>query len=249
MKDMLKGKVALVTGASRGIGKAIALGLAENGAAVAVNYSSSESSALEVAEIIRKNGGKAEIFKARVNEEAEVEEMFSAVEKKLGPVDILVNNAGITKDNLLMRMKTEEWDMVIDVNLKGAFLCTRRALKGMMKNRYGKIINISSVVGFSGNAGQFNYSATKAGVIGMTRSAALECASRGIRVNAVAPGFIETDMTASISDDMKAAYMEKIPLKSLGKPEDIANAVIYLASPLSDYMTGQTLHLNGGMYV
>ena len=249
MKDMLKGKVALVTGASRGIGKAIALGLAENGAAVAVNYSSSESSALEVAEIIRKNGGKAEIFKARVNEEAEVEEMFSAVEKKLGPVDILVNNAGITKDNLLMRMKTEEWDMVIDVNLKGAFLCTRRALKGMMKNRYGKIINISSVVGFSGNAGQFNYSATKAGVIGMTKSAALECASRGIRVNAVAPGFIETDMTASISDDMKAAYMEKIPLKSLGKPEDIANAVIYLASPLSDYMTGQTLHLNGGMYL
>ena len=249
MKDMLKGKVALVTGASRGIGKAIALGLAENGAAVAVNYSSSESSALDVAEIIRKNGGKAEIFKARVNEEAEVEEMFSAVEKKLGPVDILVNNAGITKDNLLMRMKTEEWDMVIDVNLKGAFLCTRRALKGMMKNRYGKIINISSVVGFSGNAGQFNYSATKAGVIGMTKSAALECASRGIRVNAVAPGFIETDMTASISDDMKAAYMEKIPLKSLGKPEDIANAVIYLASPLSDYMTGQTLHLNGGMYL
>ena len=249
MKDMLKGKVALVTGASRGIGKAIALGLAENGAAVAVNYSSSESSALEVAEIIRKNGGKAEIFKARVNEEAEVEEMFSAVEKKLGPVDILVNNAGITKDNLLMRMKTEEWDMVIDVNLKGAFLCTRRALKGMMKNRYGKIINISSVVCFSGNAGQFNYSATKAGVIGMTKSAALECASRGIRVNAVAPGFIETDMTASISDDMKAAYMEKIPLKSLGKPEDIANAVIYLASPLSDYMTGQTLHLNGGMYL
>ncbi len=247
MKDMLKGKVALVTGASRGIGKAIALGLAENGAAVAVNYSSSESSALEVAEIIRKNGGKAEIFKARVNEE--VEEMFSAVEKKLGHVDILVNNAGITKDNLLMRMKTEEWDMVIDVNLKGAFLCTRRAVKGMMKNRYGKIINISSVVGFSGNAGQFNYSATKAGVIGMTKSAALECASRGIRVNAVAPGFIETDMTASISDDMKAAYMEKIPLKSLGKPEDIANAVIYLASPLSDYMTGQTLHLNGGMYL
>ena len=246
---MLKGKVALVTGASRGIGKAIALALAENGAAVAVNYSSSEASALEVAEIIRKNGGKAEIFKARVNVESEVEEMFTAVEKILGPVDILVNNAGITKDNLLMRMKTEEWDSVIDVNLKGAFLCTRRAVKGMMKNRYGKIINISSVVGFAGNAGQFNYSATKAGIIGMTKSAALECASRGIRVNAVAPGFIETDMTASLSDDVKAAYMEKIPLKSLGKPEDIANAVVYLASPLSDYMTGQTLHLNGGMYL
>lgn len=249
MKDMLKDKVALVTGASRGIGKAIALALAENGAAVAVNYSSSEASAVEIAELIRKNGGKAEIFKARVNVEAEVEEMFSAVEKSLGPVDILVNNAGITKDNLLMRMKTEEWDSVIDVNLKGAFLCTRRAVKGMMKNRYGKIINISSVVGFAGNAGQFNYSATKAGIIGMTKSAALECASRGIRVNAVAPGFIETDMTASLSDDVKAAYMEKIPLKSLGKPEDIANAVVYLASPLSDYMTGQTLHLNGGMYL
>lgn len=249
MKDMLKGKVALVTGASRGIGKAIALALAENGAAVAVNYSSSEASALEVVEIIRKNGGRAEIFKARVNVESEVEEMFTAVEKSLGPVDILVNNAGITKDNLLMRMKTEEWDSVIDVNLKGAFLCTRRAVKGMMKNRYGKIINISSVVGFAGNAGQFNYSATKAGIIGMTKSAALECASRGIRVNAVAPGFIETDMTASLSDDVKAAYMEKIPLKSLGKPEDIANAVVYLASPLSDYMTGQTLHLNGGMYL
>ncbi len=249
MKDMLKDKVALVTGASRGIGKSIALALAENGAAVAVNYSSSESAAVEVAELIRKNGGKAEIFKARVNVEAEVEEMFSSVEKSLGPVDILVNNAGITKDNLLMRMKTDEWDSVIDVNLKGAFLCTRRAVKGMMKNRYGKIINISSVVGFAGNAGQFNYSATKAGIIGMTKSAALECASRGIRVNAVAPGFIETDMTASLSDDVKAAYMEKIPLKSLGKPEDIANAVIYLASPLSDYMTGQTLHLNGGMYL
>ena len=249
MKDMLKGKVALVTGASRGIGKAIALALAENGAAVAVNYSSSEASALEVAEIIRKNGGKAEIFKARVNVESEVEEMFTAVEKILGPVDILVNNAGITKDNLLMRMKTEEWDSVIDVNLKGAFLCTRRAVKGMMKNRYGKIINISSVVGFSGNAGQFNYSATKAGIIGMTKSAALELGSRGIRVNAVAPGFIETDMTAVLTDEVKAAYMEKIPLKALGKVEDIANAVVYLASPLSDYMTGQTLHLNGGLYL
>lgn len=249
MKDMLKDKTALVTGASRGIGRAIALALAANGANVAVNYSSSESSALEVAELIRKNGGKAEVFKARVNVESEVDEMFSAVEKSLGVVDILVNNAGITKDNLLMRMKTEEWDSVVDVNMKGTFLCTRRAVRGMMKNRYGKIINISSVVGFTGNAGQFNYSATKAGVIGMTKTAALEFSSRGIRVNAVAPGFIETDMTASLPEDVKKAYMEKIPLKSLGKPEDIANAVVYLASPLSDYMTGQTLHLNGGMYL
>ena len=249
MENMLKDKVALVTGASRGIGKAIAIALAHQGAKVAINYSSSDDAAIEVCEIIRKNGGTAEIFKAKVNVEEEVDSMFAAIEEKLGSVEILVNNAGITKDNLLMRMKTEEWDNVIDVNLKGAFLCTRRVLKGMMKARYGKIINISSVVGFSGNAGQFNYSATKAGIIGMTKSAALECASRGIRVNAVAPGFIETDMTASLSDDVKAAYMEKIPLKSLGKPEDIANAVVYLASPLSDYMTGQTLHLNGGMYL
>ena len=249
MENMLKDKVALVTGASRGIGKAIALSLASQGAKVAINYSSSDDAALEVCDIIRKNGGTAEIFKARVNEEEEVENMFSSIEEKLGSVDILVNNAGITKDNLLMRMKTPEWDSVMDVNLKGAFLCTRRALKGMMKARYGKIINISSVVGFSGNAGQFNYSATKAGIIGMTKSAALELASRGIRVNAVAPGFIETDMTAALTDDVKAAYMKKIPLKSLGKAEDIAQAVIYLASPMSDYMTGQTLHLNGGLYM
>ncbi len=249
MENMLKDKVALVTGASRGIGKAIAIALAHQGAKVAINYSSSDDAAIEVCEIIRKNGGTAEIFKAKVNVEEEVDSMFAAIEEKLGSVEILVNNAGITKDNLLMRMKTEEWDNVIDVNLKGAFLCTRRVLKGMMKARYGKIINISSVVGFSGNAGQFNYSATKAGIIGMTKSAALELGSRGIRVNAVAPGFIETDMTAVLTDEVKAAYMEKIPLKALGKVEDIANAVVYLASPLSDYMTGQTLHLNGGLYL
>ena len=249
MENMLKDKVALVTGASRGIGKAIAIALAHQGAKVAINYSSSDDAAIEVCEIIRKNGGTAEIFKAKVNVEEEVDSMFAAIEEKLGSVEILVNNAGITKDNLLMRMKTEEWDNVIDVNLKGAFLCTRRVLKGMMKVRYGKIINISSVVGFSGNAGQFNYSATKAGIIGMTKSAALELGSRGIRVNAVAPGIIETDMTAVLTDEVKAAYMEKIPLKALGKVEDIANAVVYLASPLSDYMTGQTLHLNGGLYL
>ena len=249
MENMLKDKVALVTGASRGIGKAIAIALAHQGAKVAINYSSSDDAAIEVCEIIRKNGGTAEIFKAKVNVEEEVDSMFAAIEEKLGSIEILVNNAGITKDNLLMRMKTEEWDNVIDVNLKGAFLCTRRVLKGMMKARYGKIINISSVVGFSGNAGQFNYSATKAGIIGMTKSAALELGSRGIRVNAVAPGFIETDMTAVLTDEVKAAYMEKIPLKALGKVEDIANAVVYLASPLSDYMTGQTLHLNGGLYL
>ncbi len=249
MEMMLKDKTALVTGASRGIGRAVATALAAQGAKVAVNYSSSDAAAMEVVEEIRKNGGTAEIFKASVNVEEEVEAMFAAIEKEFGFVDILVNNAGITKDNLLMRMKISEWDDVVDVNLKGAFLCTRRVLKGMMKNRYGKIINISSVVGFSGNPGQFNYSATKAGIVGMTKSAALELASRGIRVNAVAPGFIETDMTSKLSDEVKESYKEKIPLKSLGSVDDIANAVIYLACPMSDYMTGQTLHLNGGMYL
>lgn len=246
---MLKNKIALVTGASRGIGRAIALKLAENGAAVAVNYSNSEKGALETADMIRSLGGKAEIFKAGVNAESEVSEMFSAIETSLGQIDILVNNAGITRDNLLIRMKTQEYDEVLDVNLKGAFLCTRHAAKIMMKKRYGKIINISSIVGFSGNAGQFNYCAAKAGLIGMTKSAALELAPRGVRVNAVAPGFIETDMTASLSEDAKKAYLDKIPLKYLGTPEDIANAVLYLASPASDYMTGQTLHLNGGLYL
>lgn len=246
---MLKDMVALVTGASRGIGREIAIELGRNGAKVAVNYSNSDKGARETAEIIKSNGGTAEIFKASVNNEEEVTQMFSEIEEKLGIVDILVNNAGITKDNLLLRMKTEEWDEVIDVNLKGAFLCTRAAIKGMMKKRYGKIINISSVVGFSGNAGQFNYSATKAGLTGMTKSAALELSARGIRVNAVAPGFIETDMTASLSDEIKKTYIEKIPLKSLGKPEDVSAAVLFLAGPQSDYITGQTIHVNGGMYL
>lgn len=246
---MLKDMVALVTGASRGIGREIAIELGRNGAKVAVNYSSSDKGARETAELIKSNGGTAEIFKASVNNEEEVTQMFSEIEEKLGIVDILVNNAGITKDNLLLRMKTEEWDEVIDVNLKGAFLCTRAAIKGMMKKRYGKIINISSVVGFSGNAGQFNYSATKAGLTGMTKSAALELSARGIRVNDVAPGFIETDMTASLSDEIKKTYIEKIPLKSLGKPEDVAAAVLFLAGPQSDYITGQTIHVNGGMYL
>lgn len=246
---MLKDKIALVTGASRGIGKACALTLATHGAKVAVNYSSSEQGALETAEEIRKLGGTAEIFKASINKEDEVEAMFLSIEEKLGQIDILVNNAGITKDNLLMRMKTEEWDDVIDVNLKGAFLCTRFAAKIMMKKRYGKIINLSSIVGFSGNAGQFNYCATKAGIIGMTKSAAIELGGRGIRVNAIAPGFIDTDMTSGLPENIKEGFLEKIPLKKFGSVEDIANAVLYLASPASDYMTGQTLHLNGGLYM
>lgn len=247
---MLKDKIAVVTGASRGIGRACAIELARAGARVAVNYSKSSAEAEEVVSLIERDGGVAFAVKASVNSSDEVAAMFRAVEERFGSSsDILVNNAGITKDNLLIRMKDEEWDAVIDVNLKGAFLCTRIAAKGMMKKRYGKIINISSVVGFSGNAGQFNYCATKAGIIGMTKSAALELASRGVRVNAVAPGFIETDMTAILSENDKKTLTDKIPLKYTGSVADVAKAVLYLASADSDYMTGQTLHINGGLYM
>ncbi len=247
---MLKDKIAIVTGASRGIGKAIAIELAKANAKVVVNYSSSQKEADEVVSIIENNGGVAFSFKASVNVSEEVEAMFKATEEKFGSsCDILVNNAGITKDNLLIRMKDEEWDKVIDVNLKGVFLCTRLAAKSMMKKRYGKIINISSVVGFSGNAGQFNYCATKSGIIGMTKSAAIELASKGVRVNAVAPGFIDTEMTATLPESVKEAMLEKIPMKSVGNCGDIAKAVLYLASSDSDYITGQTIHVNGGLYM
>lgn len=247
---MLKDKIAVVTGASRGIGKAIAIELAKAGAKVAVNYSSSQNEAEEVVKIITDNGGVAFAVKASVNVGEEVEAMFKAVEEKFGgSCDILVNNAGITKDNLLIRMKDEEFDKVIDVNLKGVFLCTRLVAKSMMKKKYGKIINISSVVGFSGNAGQFNYCATKSGVIGMTKSAAIELASKGVRVNAVAPGFIDTDMTSALPENIKNAMIEKVPLKSVGVGSDIAKAVLFLASSDSDYITGQTIHVNGGLYM
>ncbi len=247
---MLKDKIAIVTGASRGIGKAIAIELAKANAKVVVNYSSSQKEADEVVSIIESNGGVAFSFKASVNINEEVEAMFKATEEKFGSsCDILVNNAGITKDNLLIRMKDEEWDRVIDVNLKGVFLCTRLAAKSMMKKRYGKIINISSVVGFSGNAGQFNYCATKSGVIGMTKSAAIELAGKGVRVNAVAPGFIDTEMTSVLPEQVKESMLEKIPLKSVGNCSDIAKAVLYLASSDSDYITGQTIHVNGGLYM
>lgn len=247
---MLKDKIAIVTGASRGIGRTVAKELAKAGAKVCVNYASSADSANELVSEIVASGGTAFAFKASVNNEEEVNAMFAETESRFGAsLDILVNNAGITKDNLIIRMKNEEWDEVIDINLKGVFLCMRLAAKSMMKKRYGKIINISSVVGFTGNAGQLNYTAAKAGVIGMTKSAALELASRGIRVNAIAPGFIGTDMTAKLPDAIRDEFLKKIPLKEIGKPEDISKAVLYLASPDSDYMTGQTLHLNGGLYL
>ena len=247
---MLKDKIALVTGASRGIGREIAVAFAAQGAYVAVNYSSSPARAEEVVKEIEAAGGKAVAIKANVADEVEVKAMFDKIEKAFGgTVDILVNNAGITKDGLLMRMKTEDWQEVMDVNLKSAFLCTRFAVKGMMKKRYGKIINLSSIVGFMGNAGQANYVTSKAGLIGLTKTAALEFASRGIRVNAIAPGFITTDMTHGLSEEIQQKMISMIPLAEFGSGKDIANTALFLAGSGSDYITGQTIHVNGGMYL
>lgn len=243
----LNGKTAIVTGASRGIGRAIALKLAEEGAKVAVNYSGSQAKAEEVVELIRQNGGEAFAVQANVSDAGSVQEMVAETLGQFGSVDILVNNAGITRDNLLMRMKEEEWDDVINTNLKGVFICTKAVTRQMMKQRSGKIINISSIVGVAGNAGQANYVAAKAGVIGLTKTSAKELASRNINVNAVAPGFITTEMTDELPEEIKSQMLSQIPLGKLGDPEDVARAVLFLSSSDSDYMTGQTLHIDGGM--
>lgn len=244
---MLKDKVALVTGASRGIGRAIALSLAEAGADVVINYSGNEAKANEVAAEIEKMGRRALAIRANVAEFAQVEQMVEQVLSHYGKLDILVNNAGITRDNLIMRMKEEDWDLVIDTNLKGVFNCIKAVTRPMMKQRSGRIINISSVVGVMGNAGQANYVAAKAGVIGLTKSTAKELASRGITVNAVAPGFIETDMTDVLGENVREELMKLIPLSRLGKPEDVAHLVRFLASSGADYITGQVIHVDGGM--
>jgi 3-oxoacyl-[acyl-carrier protein] reductase len=246
---MLEGKVALVTGGSRGIGRAIAICLAEAGANVVVNYAGNEAAAAEVAAHIESLGRKALIIKANVGNSAEVDAMVKKTLEAFGQLDILVNNAGITRDNLIMRMKDEEFDEVINTNLKGVFNCVRSVTRTMMKQRSGRIINISSVVGSMGNPGQANYVAAKAGVIGLTKSAARELASRGITVNAIAPGFITTDMTDKLSDEMKAQLLLQIPLARFGQPDDIAKTVLFLASNEASYMTGQTLHIDGGMYM
>ncbi|PZE22489.1 3-oxoacyl-[acyl-carrier-protein] reductase [Paenibacillus xerothermodurans] len=246
---MLSGKTALVTGGSRGIGRAIALALAEAGADVAVNYSGSQAAAAEVAELIQAMGRKAIQVQADISSAQDVDDMFKLVLETYGRLDILVNNAGITKDNLIMRMKEEEFDQVIATNLKGVFNCIKAATRPMMKQRYGRIINISSVVGVLGNPGQINYVAAKAGVIGMTKASAKELSSRGITVNAVAPGFIETDMTNQLSEDTRTQLLQQIPLARLGQPDDIAKAVRFLASDDAAYMTGQTIHVDGGMYM
>ncbi|OXM15956.1 3-oxoacyl-[acyl-carrier-protein] reductase [Paenibacillus herberti] len=245
----LTGKTALVTGASRGIGRAIAVALAEAGADVAVNYSGSEAAAAETAAAVEALGRKALILKGDVGKSADFDGLVKSVLEAWGKVDILVNNAGITRDNLIMRMKEEEFDQVIETNLKGVFNGIKAVSRPMMKQRFGRIINISSVVGALGNPGQANYVAAKAGVIGLTKSSARELSSRGITVNCVAPGFIETDMTGKLPEEARQALLGGIPLARLGKPEDIAAAVRFLASDAAGYMTGQTVHVDGGMYM
>jgi 3-oxoacyl-[acyl-carrier protein] reductase len=244
---MLTGKTAIVTGGSRGIGRSIALELAKNSANVVVNYSGSEEKAQAVVEEIEQLGAKAFKVQADVADEQQVKEMVKATIDTFGSVDILVNNAGITRDNLLMRMKETEFDQVINTNLKGVFICTKSVTRQMMKQRSGRIINVASIVGVSGNPGQANYVAAKAGVIGLTKTTAKELASRNILVNAIAPGFISTDMTDQLTDEQRASMLSLIPLAKLGEPEDVAKVVRFLASDDANYITGQTIHIDGGM--
>ncbi len=244
---MLNGKIAVVTGAGRGIGRAIALQFAEFGAKVVLNYRSSIAQVEELLQAIKSAGGEAIAVQADISKEAEAKKLMEAAIKQYGRIDILVNNAGINKDNLLMRMSEEDFDQVIDINLKGTFLCLKHASTIMLKQRSGKIINISSVVGIAGNIGQTNYAASKAGVIGMTKSAARELASRGITVNAVAPGFIQTDMTDALPEKIKEISIANIPLKRFGKASEVAGAVSFLASEAANYITGQVIQVDGGM--
>lgn len=242
----LTDKVALVTGASRGLGKAIALALAAEGAAIAA-VARSEEALKETLEAIRAQGGAAEPYAADVSDEASVEAAVEKITARFQHIDVLVNNAGVTRDGLLMRMKSEDWDAVLDTNLKGAFHLTKPVGRLMVKQRAGRIINISSVIGLMGNAGQANYAASKAGLIGFTKSVAREFASRNITCNVVCPGFIETDMTSGLSEDLRKKLLEKIPLQRLGQPEDVAGMVSFLCSPAASYMTGQILTVDGGM--
>ena len=244
---MFEDKIAIVTGAGRGIGKEIALELARGGAKCVINYASSATGAESVAEEIRAMGSEAMTYKCDVSDADAVQKMITDVMEQYGRIDILVNNAGITKDGLMLKMTEADFMAVLDINLKGAFNCMKAVTKPMMKQRYGRIINITSIVGIIGNAGQVNYAASKAGLIGMTKSAARELASRNITVNAVAPGFIETDMTDVLPDSVKEQLLAQIPMKKLGQTGDIANAVCFLADEKASYITGQVLQVNGGM--
>lgn len=244
---MLKDKVAIVTGGTRGIGRAIALKLADQGANIVINYRNSDKEAEELKAILEEKGVKVLTVKCDISNFEDSKNLMNKCKEVFGKIDILVNNAGITKDTLIMRMKEEDFDSVIDVNLKGTFNCAKHASAIMLKQRFGKIINMTSVVGIAGNAGQVNYAASKAGVIGLTKSLAKELGSRGITVNAVAPGFINTDMTASLSEKVKEEASKNIPLKRLGDPEDVANLVGFLASDAANYITGQVINVDGGM--
>ncbi|HHX8268387.1 TPA: 3-oxoacyl-ACP reductase FabG [Vibrio diabolicus] len=241
----LEGKIALVTGASRGIGRAIAELLVERGATV-IGTATSESGAAAISEYLGDNGKGLAL---NVTDVESIEAILKTINEEFGVIDILVNNAGITRDNLLMRMKDDEWNDIIDTNLTPIYRMSKAVLRGMMKKRAGRIINVGSVVGTMGNAGQTNYAAAKAGVIGFTKSMAREVASRGVTVNTVAPGFIETDMTKALNDEQRAATLSNVPAGRLGDPREIASAVVFLASPEAAYITGETLHVNGGMYM
>ncbi|WP_339135362.1 MAG: 3-oxoacyl-ACP reductase FabG [Candidatus Electrothrix sp. GW3-4] len=245
----LDGKIALVTGGSRGIGRAICQQLAGQGATVGINYVSNSTAAEEVLAEITGQGGTGFISGFDVADSKAVGKALKAITAEQGGVDILVNNAGITRDGLMARMKDDDWDAVLNTNLKGAFTCSKAAMRGMMKKRWGRIINITSVIGFLGNAGQVNYASAKAGLVGLTKSMARELAGRQVTVNCVAPGYIVTDMTADLPEDIQEKIKAEIPLGTLGTPEDVAGAVGYLAADASGYMTGQTLHVNGGMYM
>ena len=240
-------KTAIVTGGSRGIGRAIALRLAKLGANIVVNYTSKPEEAEKVVAEIKEMGRKAIAIKADVSKGEDVQGLIDEVERHFSTIDILINNAGITRDGLLMRMKDEDWDQVIAINLKGTYNCTKAVTRKMMKQKSGKIVNVASIVGVMGNIGQSNYAASKAGIIGFTKSIAKELATRGINVNAVAPGFIQTDMTEVLSEDVKEALMTHIPMKQLGTPEDVANVVAFLCSENARYITGQVLNVDGGM--
>lgn len=246
-QNSLSGKIVIVTGGSRGIGKAIALKLAEQGANIAINYNKADSEAQAVVEAVKQMGVEAQAIQADVAVTTEAARLIDTVLKSMGRVDILVNNAGVTRDKLLMQMSEADWDTVLDTNLKGAYNCSKAILRPMLKQRGGRIINITSVSGLSGSGGQANYSAAKAGLIGFTKALAREVASRNITVNAVAPGFIETDMTKALADELKQKIMAQIPLERFGKPEDIAEAVAFLASNAATYITGHVLTVDGGL--
>jgi len=243
-------QVVIVTGGSRGIGRVICKAFAGPDTRIYFNYSSAGSdAAYETEKLVAEAGGKAKGIKADVADEDEISDFFAKILEEAGRTDVLVNNAGITRDGLLVRMKGKDWDDVLNINLKGTFICTKIAAKTMLKQRYGRIINMTSVVGASGNPGQANYAASKAGIIGFTKAVAKELASRNITVNAVAPGYIETEMTSSLSEKAKETVISQIPMGNIGKPEDVASAVLFLASKGAAYITGQVIHVNGGMYM